>query len=301
MHINEISGALSKKIEDVRDKEPMSAHTSFKVGGCADVLVLPKNEDEIDHAVQTMASLELPMFVMGKGTNLLVTSKGIRGVVLKLADNFAGMVFDGQFVTAKSGTSLASLVREAADRNLGGAEFLGGIPGTLGGAISMNAGAYGGEICNHVEEVYFSTPAGRVTMRADEMGFGYRCSILSHVPLVMTGAKLKLEACDREGSIGRLCELNSRRRDKQPLEFPSAGSTFKRPDGNYAGALIEQAGLKGCCIGGAQVSEKHAGFIINKGDATPEDIIALIAHVQSRVMETSGVMLETEVKVVGQR
>lgn len=301
MNIKEAVTALSDKIQDVRCDEVMAAHTSFKVGGKADIMVLPQTECEIEHTVKTLADSNIPMFVMGKGTNLLVTQKGIRGVVLKIADNFSGMEFEGETVTVKSGTSLAVLTRESIKHSLGGAEFLGGIPGTLGGAVYMNAGAYGGEIGDHVEEVYLASRAGAITLSKDEMGFGYRKSILCKMPLVVTGAKLKLKKCDAEDSKCRLTELNGRRRDKQPLEFPSAGSTFKRPEGYYAGALIEQAGLKGFTIGGAQVSEKHAGFVINKGSATPEDILTLICEVQKRVKEHSGVTLETEVKVVGER
>lgn len=301
MNIKEAVKALSEKIQDVRCDEVMAAHTSFKVGGKADIMVLPQTECEIEHTVKTLADSDIPMFVMGKGTNLLVTRKGIRGVVLKIADSFSGMEFEGEAVTVKSGTSLAVLTREAIKHSLGGAEFLGGIPGTLGGAVYMNAGAYGGEIGDHVEEVYLASRAGAITLSKDEMDFGYRRSILFKMPLVVTGAKLKLKKCDAEDSKCRFAELNGRRRDKQPLEFPSAGSTFKRPEGYYAGALIEQAGLKGFTVGGAQVSEKHAGFVINKGDATPEDILTLINEVQKRVKEHSGVTLETEVKVVGEQ
>jgi len=301
MNLGEVFNALSEKIKDVRRNESMAAHTSFKVGGCADIMVLPHNADEVRHVLVTARGLQVPLFVMGRGTNLLVTSKGIRGIVMKLADNFSGVEFDGACVTAKSGTPLAVLVREAMERSLGGAEFLGGIPGTLGGAVCMNAGAYGGEIGDFVEEVYITTWAGEVTLSRSEMNFGYRHSILSDSPLIVTGARLKLVSCCREESNEKLCSLNERRRMKQPLEYPSAGSTFKRPEGGYAGTMIEQAGLKGVCVGGAVVSEKHAGFVINTGSATPEDIIALIETVQQRVFEHCGVKLEPEVKIVGER
>lgn len=301
MNINEIGKKLSEKLSDVRVNESMANHTSFKVGGCADVMVVPTKKSEILHVVRTVSALNCAMVVIGKGTNLLVTSKGIRGVVMKLADNYSGMTFEDEYVTAKSGTSLAVLVKEAVSRSLGGAEFLGGIPGTLGGAVTMNAGAYNGEIGDLVKEVQLVCQSGEVTLSQDEMTFGYRKSILSVMPLVVTGAKLKLTKCDIDTSKKRLAELSSRRREKQPLEYPSAGSTFKRPEGRYAGALIEQAGLKGFCIGGAEVSQKHAGFIVNKDGATSEDIIALIEAVQKRVLETSGVKLETEVKMIGER
>lgn len=301
MDINEVFGALSDQIADVRRDESMAAHTSFKVGGCADVMVLPKNQSEVQRVIATARKLQAPLFVMGRGTNLLVTSKGIRGIVLKLADNFSGVRVDGETVNALSGTPLAVLVREAMAYGLGGAEFLGGIPGTLGGAVCMNAGAYGGEIGDFVEEVYLSTWAGEMTLSHDEMDFGYRHSVLSRVPLIVTGARLKLLPCCAEESKKTLSALNEKRRAKQPLDYPSAGSTFKRPEGGYAGALIEQAGLKGFAIGGAEVSEKHAGFMVNKGGASPEDIIALIEAVQARVKAASGITLEPEVKIVGER
>jgi len=301
MNLDEVFGALSDKIKDVRRDESMAAHTSFKAGGCADIMAFPVSDEEVQHVLKTARRLEVPLFVMGRGTNLLVTSKGIRGIVMKLADNFSGVEFDGACVTAKSGTPLAVLVREAMARALGGAEFLGGIPGSLGGAVCMNAGAYGGEIGDFVEEVYMATQNGAVTLNRSEMNFGYRHSILCDKPLIVTGARLRLVPCCREETQEKLCALSEKRRAKQPLEYPSAGSTFKRPEGGFAGTMIEQAGLKGLCVGGAAVSEKHAGFVINTGGATPEDIMALIETVQQRVFAHCGVMLEPEVKIVGER
>jgi UDP-N-acetylmuramate dehydrogenase len=301
MDADRIAKALSEKIEDVRIGESMAEHTSFKAGGPADVMALPKSVAEIKHALSIIYTNNCPLFVMGRGTNLLATSKGIRGVVLKIADNFSGVELGGEYVTAKSGTLLSVLIREAIGKSLGGAEFLGGIPGTLGGAVFMNAGAYGGEICEFIEEVYVLSGGEELTFKNKDMGFGYRSSILGEMPYIVTGAKLRLKACDAEDSRKRLSELNARRREKQPLEFPSAGSTFKRPSGCFAGALIEAAGLKGLKFGGAQVSEKHAGFIINTGGATPEDIIALIEEVRRRVKGHSGVTLEPEVRIVGER
>ncbi len=292
---------LSDTIEDVRRDEPMSAHTSFKVGGPADVMALPKTVEEVRKVLKTAKYLECPLFVMGRGTNLLVTSKGLRGIVMKLADNFSGLTVDGGCVMAKSGTQLSTLVRQAAAHCLGGAEFLGGIPGTIGGAVYMNAGAYGGEIGDFVEEVSLTSAAGDLVLRQNEMDFGYRHSVLAAVPLVVTGVRLKLFTCDEQESLAKLEELNARRRDKQPLEYPSAGSTFRRPEGYYAGTLIEQTGLKGLRIGGAEVSEKHAGFVINRGGATPEELIALIEEVQARVFQASGVWLEPEVRIAGER
>lgn len=299
--MREAYNILSEHIEDVRRDEPMAAHTSFKVGGPADLMVLPKTADEVQLVLKTARYLECPLLVMGRGTNLLVTSKGLRGIVMKLADNFSGVAFDGNSVMVKSGTPLSVLVHEAAEHGLGGAEFLGGIPGTLGGAVCMNAGAYGGEICEFVEEVHLTSAAGDLVLRCGEMDFGYRHSILEAMPLVVTGARLKLVPCRRDDSLKKLCELNERRRAKQPLEYPSAGSTFKRPEGSYAGTLIERTGLKGLRVGGAEVSRKHAGFVINRGGASPEELIALIEEVRSRVFEASGIWLEPEVKILGER
>ncbi len=293
--------ALSDGIADVQRGVSMADHTSFRVGGCADIMAVPKTIAEITHAVKVAQKYACPLFVAGRGTNLLVTSKGIRGIVLKLGDNYAGLKFDGQFVTAKSGTSLASLVRDAMAQSLGGIEYLGGIPGTVGGAVTMNAGAYGGEIGDVVREVYLVSHVGEVTLTQDEMAFGYRKSLIMSMPFVVTGARLRLKECRQDEIKERVAEYAQKRRSKQPLEYPSAGSTFKRPPGHYAGALVEQAGLKGLSVGGAQVSEKHAGFIINKGGATPEDIIALIEMVQQRVLDSSGIRLEPEVKIVGER
>jgi len=301
LNIDTIYSTLTKGIGDVRRNESMANHTSFRVGGCADIMAVPTSVDEIAHAAKIAHQYGCPMFVIGKGTNLLVTSKGIRGIVLKVGDNFAGLGFDGQFVTAKSGTSLASLVREAMTRSLGGIAYLGGIPGTVGGAVTMNAGAYGGEIGDVVREVYLVSHVGEVTLTQDEMAFGYRRSLLTTMPFIVTGAKLRLKESRQDEIKARMAEYAEKRRSKQPLEHPSAGSTFKRPEGHYAGALIEQAGLKGFSIGGAQVSEKHAGFVINTGGATPDDIIALIKEVQRRVKAHSGVTMETEVKIIGER
>lgn len=297
----ELSKILSEKINDVRLNEKMAEYTSFKVGGPADIMVLPKNKDEIKHAVSVTEYYKFPLTVIGRGTNLIVTSKGIRGVVLRIGDNFSGVRIEGERVIAKSGTPLSALVREAIDHSLGGAECLGGIPGCLGGAVSMNAGAYGGEIGDFIEEVYVLAGKEERTLKKDDMEFGYRKSILAKFPYIVTGAMLKLFKCDPNESRNKLSEFNEKRREKQPLEYPSAGSTFKRPEGYFAGTLIEQAGLKGLSVGGAQVSEKHAGFVINKGGATPEDIFALIKEVQRRIKEYNGVTLETEVKIVGER
>jgi UDP-N-acetylmuramate dehydrogenase len=301
MDTGSIAKALSEKIADIRINESMAAHTSFKVGGPADILALPRSIEGIKHVLMAADEYKCPLFVMGRGTNLLVTGKGIRGIVMKIAENFSGVKFHSEHVKVKSGTLLSFIVKEAMAHSLGGAEFLGGIPGTLGGAVCMNAGAYGGEIGCFTEEVYVISGYKEKTLRNKDMSFGYRKSVLSEKPYIVTGARLRLQRCSAGVSRQKLLELNERRREKQPLEFPSAGSTFKRPEGCYAGTLIEQAGLKGLSVGGAQVSRKHAGFIINTGGAVPEDILALIEEVRQRVFAYSGVRLEPEVKIVGER
>lgn len=301
MNLDKAYKKLAGRIADVRRDERMAAHTSFKVGGLADIMVLPSTDSEIRHAVKTAHKLKMPLFIMGRGTNLLVTSKGLRGIVLKLAENYSGIEIDGENVYAKSGTSLVSLVRECIAQGLGGAEFLGGIPGTVGGAVCMNAGAYGGEIKDFVKQVTFCTPSGNISLSNDKMDFGYRHSILENKPMAVTRVHLKLFRCNAEQSKKKLAVLNEKRREKQPLEYPSAGSTFKRPKGCFAGTIIEQAGLKGLKIGGAEVSTKHAGFIINTGGATPEDILELIELVQAKVKDTTGILLEPEVKIIGER
>lgn len=295
-----VKQALSEYFSDVRVDEPMSEHTSFQVGGPADVMVLPRTKEELICGYRALISLDCPLFIMGRGTDLLVRSGGMRGIVLKLADNFSGVTVDGDCVTALSGTPLSKLVHEAMRHGLGGAPFLAGIPGTLGGALAMNAGAYGGEIGPFVEEVYLLSRAGEAALRREEMCFGYRHSILSDYPFVVLSAKLRLQHVPAEQTEREVEDLAERRRSKQPLEYPSAGSTFKRPLGHFAGALIDQAGMRGVSVGGAQVSEKHAGFIINKGGATPDDILELIALVQSRVFDRSGVTLEPEIKIIGE-
>ncbi len=300
MILDKAYNALKSGIADVRRNEHMAAHTSFKTGGPADIMVLPADYSELSHAMSTVQKFDLPLFVMGRGTNLLVTGKGIRGLVLKLS-SYSGIEIDGKNVYAKSGTSLINLVKECFEHNLGGAEFLGGIPGSVGGAVYMNAGAYGSEIEDFVKQVLFYSPKGVLSLSNEEMKFEYRRSVLMDAPKVVTSVHLQLFRCDKEQSKAKLAELNAKRRQKQPLEYASAGSTFKRPKGGFAGTLIERTGLKGLKVGGAQVSEKHAGFIINKGNATPEDIIELIETVRRKVREATGILLEPEVRIIGER
>ncbi len=280
--------------------EPMRNHTTFKTGGCADMVLLPKNAEEICRAFGYARQNGIPCCVIGRGSNLLVSDAGVRGMVVKISEEFASVQIKGNAVYADAGVLLRDLTASCINARLGGLEFAGGIPGTLGGGISMNAGAYGGELKDFISFVRVLTPEAAVQdIPADEMAFGYRRSIVQDKNYIVLGAAFTLPAGEKEKSLELLSTLNEKRRSCQPLNFPSAGSTFKRPAGYFAGSLIEQCGLKGCQIGGAQVSEKHAGFIINKGGATSADIYSLIRHVQNTVLQKTGVALETEVKMIG--
>lgn len=278
--------------------EPMKKHTSFKIGGDADLFVLPKNGEEAEKAVKIAENSGLPVTVIGNGSNLLVSDYGIEGMVICL-ENSNEITVDGCTVTVKSGAMLSRFAAVCAANSLTGAEFAAGIPGSIGGAVFMNAGAYGGEIKDIVKKVT-ALKGGKVrTYSAEECDFGYRKSIFLEGGYIILEAEFELKQGNEEEIRSVMKELAARRRNKQPLEFPSAGSTFKRPEGYFAGALIEGAGLKGFSVGGAQVSEKHAGFVINRGGASCEDVKALIEAVKKKVYDNSGVMLEEEIKAVG--
>lgn len=279
----------------------MSEYTSFKTGGPADVLVLPKNEPELRRVLSLCYDEEIRPFVFGNGSNLLVSDDGIRGVSVRLASNFDDIrLLNDNMIFCTAGTKLATLCKFALDNSLTGLEFAYGIPGSAGGAAYMNAGAYGGEMkdvlvsCNHLD---YSGNPGRLT--GDQLGLSYRRSAYTDKYFVITGITVKLSKGDKKEIESLMKDILSRRVDKQPLELPSAGSFFKRPEGYFAGALIEQCGLKGFSVGGAQVSEKHAGFVVNKGGATTTEIMELGRVVSERVLKETGVRLEMEVKYVG--
>lgn len=284
---------------DIKINEPMKNHTSFKVGGTADEFCEAKSVEDITALIDYAKQKGVPYTVIGNGSNLLVGDKGIRGLVIKISHGFEKVEIKGNRISAQSGISLAHLAAEAYRASLTGLEFASGIPGTLGGAIYMNAGAYGGEMKNVVKAVTALEDGKIVTYGAEELDFGYRKSRFSHGNAVILSAEAELE----NGSAEKIKELTedyrARRCSKQPLNMPSAGSTFKRPEGYFAGKLIEDAGLKGFSIGGAQVSEKHSGFVVNTGGAAARDILALIEHIQKTVMDKFGVKLETEVKMLG--
>lgn len=280
---------------------PMKEHTTFRTGGNADLMLFPSSAEQIAASLKVLKDLQVPYFIIGKGSNLVVRDGGFHGAVIKLSDNFSKITVENNHICAQAGATLAAVVRAAHENNLCGMEYAAGIPGTVGGAVVMNAGAYGGEIKDQIESVkVLDNDFNELNLTSAGLCFGYRKSIISKKQYIVLQADFLLEFGNIEEARIKLRELNRRRREKQPLDYPSAGSTFKRPPGHFAGALIEQAGLRGFQIGGALVSEKHAGFIINAGNATSADILKLIETVRQRVLETSGVLLETEIKIIGE-
>lgn len=277
--------------------ESMSKHTTFKIGGTADIYVSIKDCKEAENVIRLLSMNEVPYFIIGNGSNLLVSDDGYRGVIVEIGKNFSDITVEGDEITASAGALLIRIASEAYKNSLTGFEFASGIPGTLGGGVFMNAGAYGGELKDVITEVTLLdlTNGKTIIKSCDEMDFSYRHSIVKEQKLMVLSAKIKLSMGSKEEIKNRMDELKQQRNTKQPLEFPSAGSTFKRPEGYFAGKLIQDAGLKGYTVGGAQVSEKHSGFVINKGNATAEDVITLIKDVRDIVNDKFGVVLEPEV------
>lgn len=300
--MNPIVEALSAFAESrqILENEPMSRHTTFRVGGPADVMFLPESEEQVVQALSLAREAQVPVIIIGNGSNLVVRDGGIRGLVIALGEGMAAIVRVEHTVSALAGASLARVSAYAQASGLSGLEFASGIPGTLGGGCAMNAGAYGGQLSDVLIDARVLLNGELRTLTAEAMQMGYRTSLPLREGGVVLSARFALTPDDPEAIAARMRDLNARRRDKQPLDRPSAGSTFKRPEGYFAGALIEQAGLKGRRVGGAQVSEKHAGFIVNVGDATAADILALIGVVQDEVEARFGVRLETEVRVLGE-
>ena len=278
--------------------EPMARHTTMKVGGPADYFAIAESEQQVSFALKAAKEAHAPLMIIGSGSNLIVRDGGIRGVVLRLA--LEDMRFNGNEAYAEAGCSLSAFVMGALNAGLMGLEFAHGIPGSVGGALYMNAGAYGGEISERLKRVEGITLAGEpFSFSREEAGFGYRKSVFQRGASIILRAMWDLDP-DDGAARARIGEYAKRRQEKQPLNKPSAGSVFKRPAGHFAGALIEDAGLKGVRLGCAAVSEKHAGFIVNEGGASAKDIIGLIELVQKRVFEHAGVWLQTEVKLVGE-
>ncbi|MBR0092305.1 MAG: UDP-N-acetylmuramate dehydrogenase [Lachnospiraceae bacterium] len=304
---------------DIRVAEPMEAHTTFRAGGKADLFVTVSGVADLCACIRLLKEAGVPFFFAGRGSNLLVSDKGWHGAIIRPGGGcFQELRIDGTRVTAGAAVTLFQAAQAANEASLSGMEALSGIPGSIGGALAMNAGAYGTEMKDVVTGVTAldlqllsgvpqsgaeddaSATDAVIRLTGEEMRFGYRTSVAKTRPLVFLEAELSLTPGDREEIRGRMQELQKQRSTKQPLEYPSAGSTFKRPEGHFAGKLIEEAGLRGFTVGGAQVSEKHCGFIVNKGGATATDILTLMRHVRARVLETSGVPLEPEVMILGE-
>lgn len=291
--------ATFKDIEILKD-EPMKKHTTFRVGGPAEMFVSP-SLDEISEIMAAAGEFGIPVTIIGNGSNLLVGDKGISGLVLEIGKEAEEITVEGNRLRVSAGAMLSKAANVAASNNLGGMEFAAGIPGSLGGAVVMNAGAYGGEMKDIIESVEVLTAEGqKKTLSLKELDLSYRHSCIQEKGYIVLSAVLRLESRPEEEIRAVMAELRDKRVDKQPLEFASAGSTFKRPEGYFAGKLIQDAGLRGYSVGDAQVSEKHCGFVINRGNATAAQILQLISDVQKKVLEEFGVELETEVKMIGE-
>ncbi|MBR6380919.1 MAG: UDP-N-acetylmuramate dehydrogenase [Lachnospiraceae bacterium] len=293
-----LSGYVGK--EHVHPGEPLAPRTSFRLGGPCDVLVEPQDEEQLARVMRYLNLATIPFFVLGNGSNTLVRDVGYEGVVVHIGPALGQIEVEGTRITAGAGAMLSQVAAAAARAGLSGLEFASGIPGSVGGAVVMNAGAYGGEMCQVVECVRVVSPEGELLeFDRDTMEFGYRKSILRARPYTACSVRMNLTPGDPEEIRGKMEELNRQRREKQPLEYPSAGSTFKRPEGYFAGKLIMDAGLRGFQIGGARVSDKHCGFLINAGNATAADVIDLMDEVRERVKRKFGVKLEPEIVIIG--
>lgn len=287
--------------EDIKVDEPMKKHISFRVGGPADILVKPRTEEELKNVIALVKEENVPYLVIGNGSNLLVKDGGIRGVVIEISDNYNAFEIKGNTLEAQAGALLSVLGKSLLRSELKGFEFAAGIPGTLGGALAMNAGAYGGEMKDIVKTVRLMDTKGEIfELTNEQMEFGYRKSILSREEYIVLSATIELENGSFDEIKAVMADFTQRRVTKQPLSLPSAGSTFKRPEGNFAGKLIEDSGLRGLTLRGAQVSEKHCGFVVNLGNANAKDLLDLMYVVKSTVFAKYGVMLEEEVKILGE-
>ena len=282
-------------------EEAMSQHTTFKIGGPADYFLMPDKGEDVGRVIKICKEKEIPYFILGNGSNLLVGDGGYRGAVIQIYRNMSSVTVEGNELTAQAGALLSAVAAAAKNASLTGFEFAGGIPGTIGGAVVMNAGAYGGEMKDVLTEVTVMNAEGDIfTLPTEELELGYRTSIIKTAGYIVLEAKIRLKEGDPEVIRETMKDLTIRRTTKQPLEYPSAGSTFKRPEGYFAGKLIMDSGLAGYQVGGAQVSEKHCGFVINAGDATARDVRTLMDNVRDIVYKKYGVTLEPEVKFLGE-
>lgn len=289
------------EIKEFYIDEMMKDHTSFKIGGPADILFIPHSEEEILKVLKTCREKNIEYFIMGNGTNLLVRDGGIRGVVIKIYEKFSDEIIEENKIYVQSGALLTGVSRRAMAESLTGLEFANGIPGTIGGAVAMNAGAYGGEMKDIVKKVrVLDKDNNIIEYNNEEMNFRYRNSRVTDEGLIVLGVELELEFGDYETIKETMRDLTYRRTSRQPLELPSGGSTFKRPEGYYAGKLIDDSKLRGFKYGGAQVSEKHCGFVVNIDNASCEDVLGLIESVKEKVKNIHGVDLEPEIKIIGE-
>ena len=287
--------------KNVLTDEPMKKHVTFRVGGAADYFVSPESAEEVQKIILLCKETGMPYYILGNGSNLLVSDHGYRGVIIQIYKSMSEVSVKGELVTAQAGALLSAIAAKAAEESLTGFEFASGIPGTIGGAAVMNAGAYGGEMKDVLEQVTVLTKEGELlTLPREELEMGYRTSRVAKNQYIVLEAVIRLRYGEQKQIRETMNELKEKRTTKQPLEYPSAGSTFKRPEGYFAGKLIEDAGLRGFQVGGAQVSEKHCGFVINKDNATAAEVRELIRQVSERVKANSGVTLEPEVKMLGE-
>ena len=289
------------KVEQVKKDEPMKIHTTFRVGGPASYFVTPETEEEVAKVIEVCTQENVPYYIVGNGSNLLVSDQGYEGVIIQIYKQMNRVEITENEIHAQAGALLSMIANRAMEAELTGFEFAAGIPGTLGGACVMNAGAYGGEMKDVLESVTVLTGEGKIIeLGRNELELGYRTSVIAKKGYIVLGAVLKLERGDGEKIKTYMDELKEKRVTKQPLEYPSAGSTFKRPEGYFAGKLIEDAGLRGFRVGDAQVSEKHCGFVINRGNASAAEVMELMRQVEDKVEENSGVRLEAEVRRIGE-
>ena len=305
--VNNLREEIIKRLEQTVEsdqflrEEPMKKHITFRVGGPAACFLTPSTKEQIREILHICQEEKTPYFILGNGSNLLVSDQGFEGVVLQVYKNMNQVTVEGEHLRVQAGALLSATARKALEAGLTGMEFAAGIPGTMGGAVVMNAGAYGGEMKDILESVTVLTPEGeQKELKNEELQLGYRTSVVKEKGYIVLEAVLSLKKGDPEAIKSRMDELKQQRVTKQPLEYPSAGSTFKRPEGYFAGKLIQDAGLRGYQVGGAQVSEKHCGFVINKENATAKDVVDLIHDVQRIVYEKFQVQLETEVKFLGE-
>ena len=303
MKVKEFYNQLIHIIDETKVKldESMANHTTFRIGGNADIFVTPTNIEEIKEIIALCQEHEMPFYIVGNGSNLLVGDKGYRGLIIQIYSEMNQIIVEDDYIKAEAGALLSKIASKALANSLTGFEFASGIPGTLGGAVFMNAGAYGGEMKDILYSVTALTPDGTImVIPKEELELGYRTSVVSKRKYIVLSAMIKLQQGEKQKISDRMEELKEQRTTKQPLEFPSAGSTFKRPVGHFTGKLIQEAGLCGFQVGGAAISEKHCGFVINKDHATAKDVVALMQQVSEKIEEQFGVILEPEIKKLGE-